>query len=61
MKAKTLQIHWHEKQPVYSCHFEPLEPFRLATCGADSCIRVTLNHSHILEEDLLMLLVDLAH
>jgi chromatin assembly factor 1 subunit B len=46
MKAKTLQIHWHAKQPVFSCDFAASPEAgtdgveRLATSGGDSCIRV---------------------
>lgn len=40
MKAKTLQIIWHEKQPVFSVDFHP--DGYLATGGADREIKV--NH-----------------
>jgi chromatin assembly factor 1 subunit B len=39
MKVKTIQILWHNKQPIYSSDFEPSSS-RLATGGADSAIRV---------------------
>lgn len=54
VKAKTIQIHWHDKQPVYSVDFESVAPGRLgtidcldlliflATCGADSAVRVKI-------------------
>ncbi len=38
MKAKTLQIVWHGKEPVYSLDFHPSGI--LATGGADKDIRV---------------------
>eukprot|EP00842_Homolaphlyctis_polyrhiza_P005022 jgi/Hompol1/5520/HPOL_004504-RA len=40
MKVKTLQILWHEKQPVFSVDFEPAGTGRLATCGGDTCVRI---------------------
>ncbi|KAI8054364.1 WD40-repeat-containing domain protein [Syncephalis plumigaleata] len=51
MKAKTLQILWHDRQPIYSCHFEPQRPndtdnnaassgYRVATSGGDSNVRL---------------------
>ena len=40
MKAKLLQIHWHEKEPIYSIHFDASG--RLATAGGDHAIRVIL-------------------
>ena len=40
MKTKTLSIHWHEKLPVFSVDFEHVLPFRMATAGADSTVRV---------------------
>jgi chromatin assembly factor 1 subunit B len=39
MKVKTIQILWHNKQPIYSADFEPVSS-RLATGGADSAIRI---------------------
>ena len=39
MKVKTIQILWHNKQPIYTADFEPFGS-RLATGGADSAIRV---------------------
>lgn len=38
MRAKTLQIVWHEKQPVFSVDFHP--DGYLATGGADREIKV---------------------
>lgn len=38
MRAKTLQIIWHEKQPVFSVDFHP--DGYLATGGADREIKV---------------------
>ncbi|GJJ77714.1 chromatin assembly factor 1 subunit B [Entomortierella parvispora] len=40
MKVKPLQIHWHDKQPIYSAHFEPGPKGRLATAGGDCNIRI---------------------
>ncbi len=37
---KTVQIHWHEKQPIYSADFDPNNPERLATAGGDNNVRV---------------------
>ncbi|KAJ1336408.1 hypothetical protein BSLG_007192 [Batrachochytrium salamandrivorans] len=39
MRAKTLQILWHDRRPVFSIDFEPTPGGRLATCGGDSCVR----------------------
>jgi chromatin assembly factor 1 subunit B len=47
MRAKTIQIYWHDRQPIFSCHFEPLRngndtshSHRLATAGGDGNIRL---------------------
>ncbi|KAL2912674.1 Chromatin assembly factor 1 subunit [Polyrhizophydium stewartii] len=40
MLAKTLQVLWHNRQPVFAADFEPVENGRLATCGGDNCVRV---------------------
>jgi len=40
MHVKTLQIHWHEKQPIYSADFDPTCPARLATAGGDNNVRI---------------------
>ncbi len=40
MKAKTLQIVWHGKEPVFSLDFCPSIPSLLATGGADKDIKV---------------------
>ncbi|KAI9599042.1 WD40-repeat-containing domain protein [Syncephalis fuscata] len=50
MRAKTLQILWHDRQPIYSCHFEPQRPnsaqntphtgHRVATSGGDGNVRL---------------------
>lgn len=42
MKAKTVQIHWHEKNPIFSLDFQPVYPYKLATAGADFMARVSL-------------------
>ncbi|KAF9319884.1 hypothetical protein BG003_007876 [Podila horticola] len=40
MRVKPLQIHWHDKQPIYSAHFEPGPKGRLATAGGDGNVRI---------------------
>jgi len=40
MKAKTLQIVWHGKEPVFTLDFHPTNPTLLATGGADKDIKV---------------------
>ncbi|KAF9155185.1 hypothetical protein BG015_010767 [Linnemannia schmuckeri] len=40
MRVKPLQIHWHDKQPIYSAHFEPGPKGRLATAGGDGNVRL---------------------
>jgi len=40
MKAKTLQIHWHDRQPIFSIDFEPCGKGRLATAGGDENVRI---------------------
>ena len=40
MKAKTLQIVWHCKEPVLALDFHPAKPNLLATGGADRDIKV---------------------
>ncbi|KAJ3085507.1 hypothetical protein HK102_014105 [Quaeritorhiza haematococci] len=40
MRAKTLQIHWHDRQPIFSVDFEPCGRGRLATAGADCNVRI---------------------
>ncbi len=40
MKAKILQIVWHEKEPVYSVDFHSTGI--LATAGADKEIKVSM-------------------
>ena len=40
MKAKAFQIHWHNKQPIYSVDFHPKNSNKLATCGGDNNVRV---------------------
>lgn len=39
MRAKTLQIIWHDKQPVFAVDFDPLTD-KFATCGGDNNVRV---------------------
>ena len=40
MRVKTLQILWHDKQPVFSVDFSPCHPGVLATAGADKEVKV---------------------
>jgi chromatin assembly factor 1 subunit B len=40
MQVKTVQIHWHEKQPIFAADFDPTCPTRLATAGGDNNVRV---------------------
>ncbi|KAK6095361.1 Chromatin assembly factor 1 subunit [Batrachochytrium dendrobatidis] len=40
MKAKTLQILWHDRSPVFSADFEQILDGRLATCGGDNNVRI---------------------
>ena len=40
MRAKTVQIYWHDQQPIFSIDFDPLVAERFATCGGDTFIRV---------------------
>eukprot|EP00983_Pelagomonas_calceolata_P129847 1161640-Pelagomonas_calceolata.AAC.13 len=42
MKAKTLQIVWHGKEPVFTLDFHPTNPALLATGGADKDIKARL-------------------
>ena len=38
MKAKLLEIYWHEKQPIYALCSNPT--YKFASAGADNAIRV---------------------
>lgn len=40
MKVKTCQIHWHNKQPIYSVDFHPSNANKLVTCGGDNNVRL---------------------
>ncbi|ORX91477.1 WD40 repeat-like protein [Basidiobolus meristosporus CBS 931.73] len=40
MKAKLIQIHWHETKPIYSIDFETGPKSRLATAGGDTNVRI---------------------
>ncbi|KAK9759573.1 Chromatin assembly factor 1 subunit, partial [Basidiobolus ranarum] len=40
MKAKLIQIHWHETKPIYSIDFEAGPKSRLATAGGDTNVRI---------------------
>ena len=46
MKVKTLQILWHDKQPLFTADFDPLTQ-KLATGGADANIRVRFTFSRL--------------
>jgi WD40 repeat protein len=41
MRLKTIQILWHDRNPIFSVDFDPFDSNRLATGGADSHIRVS--------------------
>lgn len=41
MKAKTVQIHWHQKHPVFSLDTHPLDPQLLVTAGGDNAVRAS--------------------
>jgi hypothetical protein len=41
MKAKTLMIVWHCKEPVFTLDFHPQCPGLLATGGADKDIKAS--------------------
>lgn len=43
MKAKLLEVYWHEKQPIYALCSDSV--FRFASAGADNSIRVTSAHN----------------
>ncbi|KAI8901126.1 WD40-repeat-containing domain protein [Globomyces pollinis-pini] len=40
MRAKTLQILWHDKLPIFAIDFHPTLNFKFATSGGDSFIRI---------------------
>ncbi|KAI8818420.1 WD40-repeat-containing domain protein [Fimicolochytrium jonesii] len=40
MRVKTLQILWHDKQPIFSVDFEPNGNGRFATAGGDYNVRI---------------------
>ncbi|KAI8911261.1 WD40-repeat-containing domain protein [Powellomyces hirtus] len=40
MRVKTLQILWHDKEPIFSVDFEPNGAGRFATAGGDHNVRV---------------------
>jgi hypothetical protein len=44
MRVKTLQIYWHNKDPVFTLDFHPHGGY-LATGGADKDIKVCVIHS----------------
>lgn len=48
MRAKTIQIVWHTKEPVFAVDFHPTHTNLLATGGADKDIKVHL-HSKMFE------------
>jgi hypothetical protein len=45
MRAKTVQIVWHCKEPVFSVDFDPQRPRLFITGGADKDIKVTYQYS----------------
>ena len=44
MKTVTPEISWHERDPIYSVDFQHQSGSvqRLATCGTDRCVRVSV-------------------
>ncbi|KAJ1973572.1 Chromatin assembly factor 1 subunit [Dimargaris verticillata] len=40
MKAKTVQVNWHDKLAIFSVDFDPQCPSRFATAGGDSNVRI---------------------
>lgn len=40
MKVYTPEISWHERDPIYTCAFHPLNKNKLATSGVTGCIRL---------------------
>ena len=40
MKVDVLQIHWHEKRPIYSVDFSPVKKDTFVTCGEDKKARI---------------------
>lgn len=41
MKYKTIEINWHDRNPVFSLDFHSSN--KLATAGADTCVRVRID------------------
>ncbi len=41
MKVYTPEISWHERDPIYTCHFHPTIKNKLATSGVTGIIRVS--------------------
>jgi hypothetical protein len=40
MRARTIQVIWHSKEPVLGLDFHPSNPTLLATCGGDKDVKV---------------------
>lgn len=40
MKVYTPEISWHERDPIYTCAYHPINPNKLATSGVTGCIRL---------------------
>lgn len=40
MKVYTPEISWHERDPIYTCHFHPKLNNKVATSGVTGVIRV---------------------
>lgn len=57
MKAETLMVLWHSKEPVFSVDFHPSG--RLASSGADNDIKVItiIIINHILYNNLFILII----
>ena len=40
MKIITPEIYWHERDPIYTCAFNPVRKNFLATAGVTGVVRV---------------------
>ena len=40
MKVFTPEISWHERDPIYTCAFHPIQTKKFATAGVTGVIRV---------------------
>ncbi len=42
MKVFTPEISWHERDPIYTCDFNPIKNRKFATAGVTGEIRVII-------------------